>query len=421
MILTTNYDDALERAFENAGEPYDLITYIASSPKEHRRPLHALGSGQAAPGHRERERLPPRAPEKRTVIVKLHGAVQRPPSEDENYVITEDHYIDYLTHTDITILLPSVVTDRAAQQQLPLPRVRHEGLEPPGDPATDLGRADETLGSWAIQKDVDPIERAFWEKRSVEILELDLEEYIERLSVALDERIAEEAGSVTETATDVTHRRPARRAGAARLAVPGPEALRGGGRRLLLRARGRGGDRRGEPPRGAAHAPVRPERCRQELRPARRCRQPSARARPGRPRRRRRSRLRGGRRALLVGPRSPEDDRRRRTRGGRGAARARRPPRPARRRDAGGRARPLERAGARQAARAVRPVRGVLPLPRPRERGRHLRRRVPAGGQPSQSCGRTSCSRSATTRSRGSTASRAGSRACSTTGCRSTT
>ena len=36
MILTTNYDDALERAFEQAGEPYDLVTYIASEPKEHR-------------------------------------------------------------------------------------------------------------------------------------------------------------------------------------------------------------------------------------------------------------------------------------------------------------------------------------------------------------------------------------------------
>jgi hypothetical protein len=52
-----------------------------------------------------------------------------------------------------------------------------------------------THGSWAIQRYVDPIERAFWGKRNVEILELDLEDYIDRLSVALDERIAEEAAS----------------------------------------------------------------------------------------------------------------------------------------------------------------------------------------------------------------------------------
>ena len=29
VILTTNYDDALERAFDKAGEPYDVIWYIA--------------------------------------------------------------------------------------------------------------------------------------------------------------------------------------------------------------------------------------------------------------------------------------------------------------------------------------------------------------------------------------------------------
>ena len=39
------------------------------------------------------------------------------------------------------------------------------------------------------------MEQAFWEKRNVKILKVDLEEYIELLSAALDERIAEEAAS----------------------------------------------------------------------------------------------------------------------------------------------------------------------------------------------------------------------------------
>ncbi len=45
VILTTNYDDELEHAFESAGEPYDLITYIASSPQGVPGPVHALGPG----------------------------------------------------------------------------------------------------------------------------------------------------------------------------------------------------------------------------------------------------------------------------------------------------------------------------------------------------------------------------------------
>ena len=50
-----------------------------------------------------------------------------------------------------------------------------------------------SFGSWAIQKQVDPIEQAFWRNRKVDILPLDLEEYFELLGDALDEKIAEEA------------------------------------------------------------------------------------------------------------------------------------------------------------------------------------------------------------------------------------
>lgn len=198
VILTTNYDDALERAFEKAGEPYDLITYIASSPKEYRGRFMHWAPGDPPPPPRVIEsandyRL---GPDKRTVILKLHGAVQRlGPPEEDNYVITEDHYIEYLTHTDITSQLPSVVTDKLRNSSFLflgygmkdwnlraiLQRIRGEQIT--------------TYGSWAIQKQVDAMEQAFWEKRNVKILKLDLEEYIELLSVALDEKIAEEAVS----------------------------------------------------------------------------------------------------------------------------------------------------------------------------------------------------------------------------------
>ena len=76
VILTTNYDDLLERAFEQAGEEYDLITYISSSPKDYRGRFMHWPPGE-----------PPTVIEsandyrlgvvKRSVIVKLHGAVQR--------------------------------------------------------------------------------------------------------------------------------------------------------------------------------------------------------------------------------------------------------------------------------------------------------------------------------------------------------
>ena len=97
-----------------SGQAYDLITYIASSPKEYRGRFMHWAPGEPAPPPQVIEsandyRL---GPEKRTVILKLHGAVQRlRPPEEDNYVITRTH-IEYLTHTDMTSQLPSVVTDK---------------------------------------------------------------------------------------------------------------------------------------------------------------------------------------------------------------------------------------------------------------------------------------------------------------------
>jgi hypothetical protein len=48
-------------------------------------------------------------------------------------------------------------------------------------------------GSWAVQRDADEMEQAVWEKRNVEILELDLARYVDDLNAAVQERIAAEA------------------------------------------------------------------------------------------------------------------------------------------------------------------------------------------------------------------------------------
>src|SRR5206468_2991027 len=40
------------------------------------------------------------------IVVKIHGAVDRLDPEHDSFVITEDHYIDYLTRTDVRTLLP---------------------------------------------------------------------------------------------------------------------------------------------------------------------------------------------------------------------------------------------------------------------------------------------------------------------------
>ena len=42
----------------------------------------------------------------RTVILKNRGAVDREDPEQDSYVITEDHYIEFLAQTDIANIIP---------------------------------------------------------------------------------------------------------------------------------------------------------------------------------------------------------------------------------------------------------------------------------------------------------------------------
>jgi hypothetical protein len=119
---------------------------------------------------------------KRAVILKMHGAVVRSDRFDQdNYVITEDHYIDYLARADITLLLPTLVPQKLRNShflflgygmadwnlRVILRRIwGTQGLDYP---------------SWSIQRKPDELEKKSWFDRGVDVLDFDVGEYIERL------------------------------------------------------------------------------------------------------------------------------------------------------------------------------------------------------------------------------------------------
>jgi nucleoside phosphorylase len=95
LIVTTNYDDTLERAFEKASQPYDLVSYIAKGEARGKF-LHQTYAGEATVIDRPNEYV--NFPfDKYPVILKLYGAVDRSQEEGDNFVITEDHYVDYIS------------------------------------------------------------------------------------------------------------------------------------------------------------------------------------------------------------------------------------------------------------------------------------------------------------------------------------
>lgn len=199
LILTTNYDRALEHAFDDVGEPYHLLWYLSEGPDNGKFMHRAPGATEANVIHAPNA-YDDVSTEECTVIVKVHGGVADAPGAG-SYVITEDDYLDYLTHsTEIASLFPVHVAtqllDGASFLFLGY-KLRDWNLR------VILNRIWKeqalTATSWAIQLAPKTLDRLFWEDHKVEILDFDLDEYVaelrRRLGLAEPARPPVEAGT----------------------------------------------------------------------------------------------------------------------------------------------------------------------------------------------------------------------------------
>ena len=140
LVLTTNYDDLIERAFADAGEQFDVVWYEAKRGPLQGRFLHRPPEGEVVAIERP-NKYTGLALEKRPVILKLHGAIDRVDVKRDSYVVTEDSYIDYLVGRRRRRADPVLAARANGGEPLPLPRLLDARLEPAGDPEPDLGRA----------------------------------------------------------------------------------------------------------------------------------------------------------------------------------------------------------------------------------------------------------------------------------------
>ena len=182
LILTTNYDDVLERAFEDAAEPYDLLTY-SSAEERTGRFIHRSPDSPQTIIENPNEYYGLRSSD-RTVIIKLTGSVDRSDAKADSFVITEDDYIEQLI-TDISSLIPVTLAARLRRSyflflghSLRAWNVRVILRRIWGDQKLNFK-------SWSIQFNPERIDQELWQQRGVDILNIPLEEYIS----ALDEHV----------------------------------------------------------------------------------------------------------------------------------------------------------------------------------------------------------------------------------------
>jgi DNA-binding SARP family transcriptional activator len=182
LLVTTSYDLALEAALLDAGEEFDVVSYIAAGP--HRgRFCHIEPGGAGRVIDLPNTYATELSLERRTVILKLHGQVDRGPDREwESFVVTEDDYIEYLAKSDVAAAVPVGLAAK----------LRRSHFLFLGYTMADwnlrviLNRlwSDHPLSyrSWAVQPDAKPLEREFWRRRDVDVHELSLERYVETLA-----------------------------------------------------------------------------------------------------------------------------------------------------------------------------------------------------------------------------------------------
>lgn len=193
LIVTTNYDDALEHAFDAIDEPYDLAVYMAQG--EHKgKFLHVPFEGEphviVVPNTYLEFPIDEDGDIERTIIMKIHGAVDRVRGSQpwrENYVITENDYIDYLSRGPIESLLPLQLLNKMRESHCLFLgyRVRDWNLR------VFLQRVwgGQRIGaqSWAIGDRVDAVERRFWNEFGVDVFDAPIAQYLATLGDELAE------------------------------------------------------------------------------------------------------------------------------------------------------------------------------------------------------------------------------------------
>jgi DNA-binding SARP family transcriptional activator len=181
LLVTTGYDLALEQALLDAGEEFDVVAYLAAG--RHRgRFCHFAPDGHTNVVDVPNTYLSELSLDRRTVILKLHGGLDRSPARSfESFVVTEDDYIDYLAQTDVGAAIPVALAAKLRRSHfLFLGYGMHDW-----NLRLVLGRVWGGEGvnyrSWAVLPTPRPLERQLWRTRDVDLLEVALGDYVDAL------------------------------------------------------------------------------------------------------------------------------------------------------------------------------------------------------------------------------------------------
>jgi DNA-binding SARP family transcriptional activator len=192
LLLTSGFDRMLERAYSDAGEEYDVVSFV-SFGHDRGKFLH-IPAGGAARMIDEPNREIGLTSEARTLIVRLNGGTDDLSGRvRDSYVVSEDDYIDYLSHADVTTLLPVGLAARLRRSHLLF--VGYEVDD--WSPRVFLRRlwAEEPISykSWAVAETPNRATAEQWRQLGVDALDVTTDESLEELHRRVAGELADRA------------------------------------------------------------------------------------------------------------------------------------------------------------------------------------------------------------------------------------
>ncbi|MBK8208746.1 MAG: SIR2 family protein [Rhodospirillales bacterium] len=173
LVITTNYDDMIERAFELAKVPYHLVvTAIEDCQVKYQEP----GSSTLNIVDPQMLKISLR---QASIIYKMHGSICRAQSQaDSQFVITEEDYVSFLGR----VLVPPAISALFMTRRFLFLGYSLRDWNFRVMLSHHLQDAGRLKKSWGIQSNPNLIEKKLWEKKNVEIFDMDLLDFSRQLS-----------------------------------------------------------------------------------------------------------------------------------------------------------------------------------------------------------------------------------------------
>jgi hypothetical protein len=197
LVVTTNYDDLIERALEarwlqtnsEARKPWIVIDRGVPGIVWYRQPGGPLAEAQAASLRDvlfNPESAPGQQPLYRPILFKMHGSLDRLDRDQDWYLITEEHYVDFLGRPDTGQIPPQLMRLLIDRSFLFLGYgLRDWNVRVLLRKIMLSRNQSKRIKSWAVVKSASVAEKRLWASHGIEIFEIDLQTFAQELKKRL--------------------------------------------------------------------------------------------------------------------------------------------------------------------------------------------------------------------------------------------